>query len=350
MTIAPFTVAVGPSTGSRPVQQVTDFVSWTLDNNLDDGCSLTFSTRGDSTAAQLIDELVTDIWLYEGGNLYQRFRVVAVSQEWGPSGEDEATITGACYRRLLKKAHVRNALEYVGVAQDQIILNLVNHAQAATGGNIGITAGSLTSATPRYREYLVGQNIFDAIVEFTTIDGGVEWNVDSNLQLDVRPQQSLPLDPTPIQLGVTARRMSRPSSAEQFANAAIVSGNAENVYPEIVEDAGLATDPRGRWERYADLQADTPTELLELADGLIQAALSPVATWTIEMEPDRYFGDANYQIGALVTIVQPRSTVYPVGVAAPTIRAQIISRSITQTAAGDTTVTLTAVEAPESGS
>jgi hypothetical protein len=346
MTVVPFTLAVGPSTGLRPVQQVTDFVSWTLDNNLDDGCSLTFSTRGDSAAAQQIDELVTDLWLYDGGVLYQRFRTVSVSQEWGPDGEDEASVAGACYRRLLKKSHVRNALEYVGVAQDQIIVNLVTHAQAATGGNLGITVGSLTSSTPRYREYLVGQNIFDSIVEFTSIDGGVEWDVNSDLELNVRPQQSLPLNPTPVQLGVTARRMSRPSSAEQFGNAAIVTGNAENVYPQIVEDPNLATDPRGRWERYADLQADTDAELIELADGLIQAAISPVSTWTIEMEPDRYFGDAKYQIGELVTIVQPRSTVYPIGVAAPTIRGQVISRSITQTAAGEVTVIITAIEAP----
>ena len=350
MPVYPFTVAVGPPTGSRPIQQVTDFISWTLDNNLDDGCSLTFSARGDSVAARLIDELVTDLWLYQDGVLLQRFRVVSVDQEWGPDGEDDITVTGACYRRLLKKAHVRNALEYVGVAQDQIIWNLIDHAQTATGGNLGITQGSLTSSTLRYREYLVGENVFDSIVEFTRIDGGVEWDVTADLELNVRPQQSLPLNPTPIQLGVTARRMSRPSSAEQFGNAAIVTGNAENVYPEIVEDPNLTTDPRGRWERYANLQADTDAELLELADGLIQAAISPAATWTIDMEPDRYFYDARYEIGDLVTIVQPRSTVFAIGQPSPTVRAQIISRSVTQTADGEVTVTVTAVEAPETGS
>lgn len=350
MTVVPFTVAIGPATGSRPIQEVTDFVSWTLDNNLDDGCSLSFSTRGDSVAARLIDELATDVWLYEDSTLVQRFRITSVEQEWGPDGLDEARINSACYRRLLKKSHVRSELEYAGVAQDQIVWALVQHAQAATGGNLGITVGSLTSATLRDRIYPQGVNIFDSIAEFTQIEDGIEWNVDASLGLVVRDRLSLPLRITPIQLGVTARRMVRPSSAEQFANAAIAIGNPENTSAVIAEDGGLASDPRGRWERFVSVTADTQQEVTDLANGLIEQSVSPLSTWTVDMEPDRYFSDAQYEIGELVTIVQPRSTVYPIGVAAPTIRAQVISRSITQTANGDVTVTITAVEAPETGS
>lgn len=350
MTVVPFTLAVGPATGTRPVQEVTDFLSWTLDNNLDDGCSISFSTRGDSVAAVLIDELATDVWLYRDSTLVQRFRVTSVEQEWDADGNDEARIVGACYRRLLRKYHVRSEIDYAGIAQDQIILNLVTHAQAATGGNLGITTGSLTSATLRDRIYPQGSNIFDSIVEFTQIEDGVEWNVDASLGLVVRDRLSLPLQITPVQLGVTARRLVRPSSAEQFANAAIAIGNPENTSAVIAEDPGLATDPRGRWERFVSVTADTQQEVTDLANGLVEESVSPLSTWTIEMEPDRYFTDAEYEIGELVTIVQPRSTVYSVGTAAPTIRAQIISRSITQDANGNVAVTLTAIEAPETGS
>jgi hypothetical protein len=346
VAVIPFTLAVGPATGTRPIQEVTDFDSWTLDNNLDDGCSISFSTRGDSSAARLVDELATDVWLYRGPVLVQRFRVTSVDQEWTEDGNDEARIVATCYRRLLRKAHVRTELVFTGVAQDQIILDLINHAQAATGGNLGITSGSLTSGTLRDRIYPQGTNIFTAIVEFTQIDLGVEWNVDPLLGLVVRDRLSGPVRSMPVQLGVTARRLIRPSSAEQFANASIAIGNPENTDAVIAEDVGLSTDPRGRWERFVSVTADTQQEVQDLADGLIAQGVSPLATWNIDMDPDRYFSDAEYDIGDLITIIQPRSTVFAIGSPAPRLDGQIISRQITQTADGEVSVTVTAIEVP----
>jgi len=346
MAVIPFTLGVGPSSGTRPVQEVTDFDRWTLDNNLDDGCSISFTTRGDSVAASLIDELVTDIWLYRGPTLVQRFRVTSVEQMWNADGNDTVVIIGTCYRRLLRKSHVRSELVFTQIAQDQIILDLVNHAQAATGGNLGITAGILASNTLRDRIYPQGTNIFTAIVEFTQIDDGVEWNVSAALGLDVRDRLSLPLRSMPVQLGVTARMLSRPSSAQQFANAAIAIGNPENTDAVIAEDPNLATDPRGRWERFVSVTADTQQEVTDLAVGLVEQSVSPLATWIIDMDPDRYFSDAEYDIGDQVSIVQPRSTVFAIGTPTPRVIAQIISRSISQTADGEVTVIITAIEVP----
>jgi hypothetical protein len=346
VALIPFTVAIGPSTGTRPIQEVIDYASWTLDNNLDDGCSIQFSTRGDSVSASLIDELATDVWLYRGPILVQRFRVTSVEQTWDADGNDDVTVVATCYRRLIRKSHVRSELVFTQIAQDQIILDLIQHAQAATGGSLGITSGTLASGTLRDRIYPVGTNVFTAIVEFTQIDDGVEWNVNADLELDVRDRLSLPLRSMPVQLGVTARRLTRPSNAEQFGNAAIAIGNPENTDAVIAEDPGLATDPRGRWERFVSVTADTQQEVDDLANGLVVQAVSPLSTWIIEMEPDRYFLDAEYDIGDQITIIQPRSTVFAIGTPAPRLNAQIISRQITQTADGEVEVTVTAIEVP----
>jgi hypothetical protein len=344
--MAYFTLAIGPpSTG--PVVQVTDFDSWVLDNNLDDGCSLQFTARGNSVAALAIDELATDLWLYRDSTLYQRFRITNVNQEWGPDGEDNIAVGAACYRRLLKSRHVRSTLSYSTTSQGQIVWNLIQHAQAATGGNLGITLGSAGPVVNRDRTYLVGANIFDSIVEMTQIDNGLAWNVDANLQLVVSQPALYPVIPMPCELGVVARRMARPSSADTFGNAVVVTGDSMSTTPYLPEAPGLALDPRGRWERYASLsQVKDQSQLVELGDGLLEEAISPVSVWRIEMEPTRYFLDAEYQIGDLVTVVQPRSTVYPIGVPAPTVQTQVISRNVTQTADGLTTVVITAVELP----
>lgn len=342
----PFTVAVGPAAGSRPVQEVTDFASWELDNNLDEGCSVTFGTRGVSPAALSISELDTDVWLYRGSTLVQRFRVVEVLQQWDADGNDVVQIGSVCYRRLLKARHVLSPLAFSGVSQGQIVFDLIEHTQSQTNGGLGITAEDLGPSILRDREYQIGQNIYDAIVELSLIDQGIAWDIDGTLGLIVGTQTGFPTRTQPIELGVNARQLERPSSAAQFGNVAVVVGNNEATVPEVVPAPGLGVDPRGRWERFASVTQSSQADLVEFADGLVQAAISPVSTWTVEMEPDRYFLDSDYEVGDFVTLVVPRSTVYAVGVPAPRVRVQILSRNISQSADGEVRVIVTAVEAP----
>lgn len=342
--MAYFTLAVGTS---GPVQQVTDFDAWTLDNNLDDGCSIAFTLRGNSVAALIIDELVTDVFLYRGPTLFQRFRIVAVSQDWGPDGQDSVSIAAVCYRRMLKSRHARTDLTYTATSQGTIVWNLIQHAQAATNGNLGITLGTSGPAILRDRAYVAGQNLFDAITEMTQIDNGLTWDINAQLQLNISQPSAYPTIAMPCELGVVARAMSRPSSAEKFGNATITTGDSLVTVPYIAEAPGLALDPRGRWEKFTSVgSVKEQAQLVELGDGLVEEAISPVSVWRIEMEPTRYFFDAEYELGDIITVVQPRSTVYPIGVAAPTIQTQVISRSVSETADGATSVVITAVELP----
>jgi hypothetical protein len=342
MTIPLFSVAVGPSSGSVPTMLLTDWDRWTLDNNLDDGCSLQFSLLGGTYPASFISELETDVWLFRDSTLYQRFRVIAAQEDWDADLDAVLTVNATCYRRMLKSRHVRSALTYTGTSQGTIVWNLIQHAQAATNGNLGITLGAAGPVVNRDRSYLIGQNIFDAIVEMTQIANGLTWNITPTLQLVVSQPALYPAVAMPIELGVNARRMSRPSSADKFGNVSIVSGDSQTTTPSILEAPGLPTDPRGRWERVTALSAvKEQAQLVELGNGLLEQSISPVSVWRIEMEPRRFFTDSEYQLGDLVTIVQP--------VAAgtgPRFSGQVISRNISQDADGNTTVVINAVELP----
>jgi hypothetical protein len=347
VTVAPFTLGIGPASGSRPVQTIDDYDSWTLDNNLDDGCAVTFSSRGRSYAATLISELDTDVFVFRGGTLVQRFRIVSVEQTWEEDGQDEIQVVAVCYRRLLKSRHVLTPLSFVNVPQGDIVWGLIQHAQAQDNGDLGITAGSLESTVLRSREYEIGQNIFDAISDLTKVDAGIAWDIDAQLVLDVRLQNDYPFIPTPIELGVTARSLSRPSSADQFGNVAIVTGDVQATDPVVLETAGLTGDIRGRWERYTSVGGESDQiALIERALGVLQESLSPVAVWTVGMVTDRYFLDLELEIGQFVPIVQPRTIVFQ-QTPADVVLVQIIERNITQTADGDLEVLLAAVERGE---
>jgi hypothetical protein len=344
VSIPSFTLEIATAAGVR-LAEVNDFTGWTLTENLDDGCSISFDTRGDSQAALNIDELASDVLLSQDTTLLHRMRIVGVSQTWGPSGEDDVAAQAVCYRRLLKKSHVRTIQTFAGISQGIIVWNLIQHAQSASGGNLGITLGSSGPAVLRDRTYEVGKNIFDAISELTQVINGLTWEISPTLVLTVSQPSAYPTNTMPLEMGGIARSMSRPSSAQQFANAVIVSGDAQTTVPYVAATAGVGTDPRGRWEKFvAFADISIQATLTDQGDGLLEESISPASTWTIDCEPEQYFLVGNYQIGEFVTIAQPRSTVYPIGTAVPTITAQILARTISLSADGEVSISLQAVE------
>lgn len=342
-----FSLTVGPSAASAPSYEMIDWSSWTVDENLDNGSTLRFETLGTSAAAQSIDELATDAWLYQDSQAIGRWRLVRVDQSWGASGEDTISVEGVDYRKLLGFRTVQSSLSYTAVSQGQIVWNLVDHTQTQVNGNLGITLGTIASVTPRDRTYLPGKNILEAITEFTKIDGGLAWGIDPALVLDVFDPAAYPLIGQPIILGVNARAMSRPSSADKFANASLAIGNTLTTAPVQGASPTLATDTRGRWEKVFTVSSETSaTVLQEYADGLVNESLSPVSTWRVEIEPSYYWTLAAYMVGDYVDLAQPRSTVYPVGAPAPVVRCQVIARTLSQDAAGVVTISLSLIEVP----
>lgn len=351
MAVVPYTLGIGPYTGNRPIQELSDYSQWDYNRNLDDGCSLRFTTSGTSESAELLDELVTDVWVYLDGVLQQRFRVTEINQTWDEDGNDIVDVSAICYRRILSARHVRAPLSFIGTSQGAIVFALVQHAQAATGGDYGITLGDTGPTILRDREYEVGTNILQAILDFTTIEDPLAWEIDGDLQLFVTTPQAFPIRDIPVQLGFNASNMSRPSGTRNFGNVSVVVGDAESTVPVFEELPSLPSDPRGRWEILnAFPQVDRQDELQEQAEGILFGSRSPLAQWTITMDPSRYFTDSKYEIGDFVRVIQPRSTVYAIGQASGSVLTQVISIDITQDADGDTQVKLAAIEVVEAGS
>jgi hypothetical protein len=351
MAVVPYTIGVGPYTGSRPIQELSDFTQWDFNRNLDDGCSLRFTTSGTSQSAALLDELATDVWVYLDGVLEQRFRITEINQTWDEDGNDTVDVSAICYRRIFSARHVRAPLSFIGTSQGAIVWDLIQHAQAATGGDYGITLGDTGPTILRDREYEVGTNILQAILDFTTIEDPLAWEISGDLELFVTTPQSYPLRDIPIQLGFNASNMSRPSGTRNFGNVSVVVGDAESTVPVFEELPSLPTDPRGRWEILnAFPQVDSQDELQEQAEGILFGSRTPLAQWTVTMDPARYFSDSKYETGDFVRVVQPRSTVYSVGQASGSVLTQVISIDVSQGADGDTQVKLAAIEVPEVGS
>lgn len=339
-----YKIAVGPWL-SGPVQELTFFQSWTIDRNLDDGCTFSFSVPGDSPEALQISELDTDVWVYLNGVLNDRFRIIQVNQTWGPSGEDTISVQAVCYRRLLAARYVVSALRFDQISQGEIIWELINHTQSQPTGSLGITVGDLGPSVLRDRSYDVGQNILDAIVDLTNVIDGPTWDIDENLQLIVSQANLFPVNPVPIVLGATAQALSRPSGAAKFANVAVVSGNNDQTLPIVEALWTLPFDSRGRWERRAAYPSVIfQNTLQDHADGLVSDYQAAVTIWQVDVVPDRFFGDAGYKLGDLVTLIQPSTTVATIGTPAVEVDGQIIAVQIQQDANGAMNVQMRVLE------
>ena len=349
-TITPFVVA------STPTQVLTSFDSWTLDRNFDDGCTLTFSLMGNSLPGIAITELSTDIWLYSRGVLDQRFRVVEVEQTWDADGRNTLQVTSVCYRRLLAARHLTTSLSFVGVSQGQIVWDLIQQTQAQTNGDLGITLSSLGPTVLRDREYTIGQNILEAIIDLSKAENGIAWEIDATLGLIVTQPDLYPSKPQPVQVGTNALNLSKPSGASRFANTVIVSGDTQLTTLVIEQTIGLSSDPRGRWEKYTSYpSAQLQTTLEQQARGLLDSIISPAVVYGFEIETDRFLTDSGYEVGDFTTVVEP-STVIP-STANPSIPSliiggtrrsvQILTQTISVSADGNIKIRYNAVQTPQ---
>lgn len=353
-----YLAAFGPSTGTAPTQVLTFFDDWQMTKNLDDGCTFAFSCPGDSIPGVGITELDTDIWLYLDGTLIERFRVLEIVQDWSFDGRNTIAVSCVCYRRLLGSRYVNSPLSYTGVSQGTIVWNLIQHTQGQTNGNLAITLGSAGPSVPRDRSYEIGANILDSIIELTQIAGGIVWRIDATGALIITqvPTSYPAPNPQPVVLGANALTIKKPSGSALFGNVAIVTGDSVSTSPVVATTAGLPTDPRGRWEKFRGLpQEQTQANLTQQADGIVTTSQSPQIVYDFTLEPGRYFLDSNYDLGEVITLVQP-GTVVPtasdptiplITVPASSVTCQVISQSITLSADGLVTVAMQAIALPD---
>lgn len=350
MTLASeaFTLAVGPWTGGAPTQEIGTFGSVSVSSNLDAGKMVTFDVPGESPTARQIDELATDVWIYKNGVPDSRCRVINVQQSWGPSGEDTVTVNAACYKRLFNSRHLQTDLSYSSVDQAQIIWGLIQHTQAQAGGDFGITAGSLATGNARDRNYEAGSNIGKLLDDLSGVIDGPWWGINALLELDVLLYESFPTLTTPIELGATARSISRKSGAALFANSVWVSGDNSATTPVSGDAPNVGTDPRGRWERFQGYPGVVlQTTLAERADGLLEAARSPVAQWSCELDVARFLTDLPVSPGNFVELVVPPSVVAPIGTGSLLKIGQVIQTDLSLSADGSATATCEVVETGE---
>lgn len=337
------TLAIGPSSGSAPVQEVTSFGSVTITFDLESGSNLQFVARGNSPEAAYIDELATDVWLM--GDIKARFRTWAVWQEWFQNGQDNVNVMGVTYKKLLNRRLFNTPVTFTTTDLGLIIWGMWQHTQALPGGNLGVTLGTpnLTGMV-RTRAYKTGENLgAQADAEY---EEGIWWSIDENRVLTAGSLATRAFVGAPLHLGASVREMQRASGSD-FANA--VYGDAdESVTTGVWKvDPTVTTDPRGRWE----LASGWPTVTLQqtLDDrtaAFLKDSTLTVAHWNIDMEPARWMSDTRIMPGDYAVLVVPRSLAAPIGAPTQLITVRVTQVSVSFDADGGLEVKAVVMEMP----
>lgn len=303
--------AVGAASGSAPEQEVTSFGSASAGVELDlNGGMIQMVTLGHAPEVKFINELATDLWLL--GDFPMRYRLWAVWQDFDQENDDRVSFQGVTYERLLNRRLVgAGGISYTSTDVGTIVWGAIQHTQAKPGGNLGITAGSITTGVSTSVDWAPGENIGQRISEMLEATGCYWW-IDSDLAVHVRQRGSLPMLAEPITLGAQAHSMQRASAGAGFANSVYMSGSSATV-PLFATDPNVGSDPRGLWEvAVARPQEDIQAALTTAAGGELALRRQALSHWNVTYVTESWVGPSRIRPGDRAKLKVPPTLAGPI--------------------------------------
>ena len=253
---------------------------------------------GRSSKASDVVEMEHDLKIYRDKVLFYRGKIQPATDDI--SGENHQVTMGSFdYRGKLEHRLVHDgwATSYFDTEQGTIAWNLISAAQALTNGNEGITQGSTATGILKDHGFDVGQPIAEVIEAIAETNNGFDWEITPALVLNCYYPKRGTVKAEPLDYGGAVFSASRRLKRGDFANAVIGMGQGFLI-PEELETAGIATDPRGRWEKTVSWP---DVEIQEANDGRTQYLLDQVSsheyTYTLKLRTGWWQGPSQLWLG-----------------------------------------------------
>lgn len=305
------TPAVGPASGTVPTQPVTSFGSAAGQMDIDlQGASIQMVVLGYAPEAAVIDELASDLWLL--GDFPMRYRLWAVWQDFDVHGDNRISFQAVTYERLMNRRYIgAGGLAATTTDVGTILWNAIQHTQAKAGGDLGITAGDITTGITASIDWIPGTNIGTAVEEMMKA-AGCYWIIDTNLELNVYVRADTVPILEPIMWGVNAAHMQRASAGATFANSVFMSGGPATT-PLFATDPGVGTDPRGLWEVAIARPNETiQTTLDDAAAGELALRQQGLSRWNVTYVTEHWIGAARIRPGDKARLMVHASLAGPI--------------------------------------
>lgn len=295
----------GPPPAGVRLRQLTKARGRTVTWRLDGPATAQFTIDGRSDEALGVIALATDLTIYREGVKMFRGRV-------GPEIDDISTdrhvsqFTFLDYRAMLafRQAGTAGTAYPTLTAAGVIALGLITTSQALSGGDWGITAGvGTTTGTSRTLTADPGKPVLESINELGRMSNGYEWEIDADLKLNLWHPRRGASNGVVLDFRGLVSRVNRQLDPKDFANSDLVTG-ATGLTPVAAVTAGIATDPRGRWELSAGFPSVQDQPTLDAKGPWVLAQASTLRpTYTVVLRPGRWKGPTHIWLGDTVTHV-----------------------------------------------
>lgn len=274
---------------------------------LKDYCELTFELNLMDAAGPYITELETDIRAYRDGTKIFQGRVVPSQDRIDVSRTGYTSFTVQDYRGLLGRCFIYDDDAAYWFDEDVAVIlqEAINWRQSRTGGGLGITFGTGFPALGVVRnevEWPPGQAIAEGMNTLQESKvRGFDWEIDANRVANMWAARGTTFLKRLEHHG-TFLNLTRQYKAEEFANAVRASGGDQPV-PEVVEASGLASDPRGRWEKEVSWP-DTETQevMQDRTEYLLEQEYKVPEEYDCELLPGFWQGPSHVGLGDKVTV------------------------------------------------
>jgi hypothetical protein len=280
---------------------------------------LAFSVNGDDDQAGWIEELKTDIILSEGPTEILRTRVGAATDSVGVTSYTVAC-TANDYRAVLERRKLRSSdvLSYSAVER-MIAMALITTVQSRPNGSYGIILGAAPNGNGPVRNmnFKEGQWVGKEITSMLQLGApGSHWDIGPDFTFNYWADGRGSANGIELEYGKSVKSFTQARTAGPFGNDALVTGS-QGLTPANRESAGVATDPRGRWDlvtSYPDIQLQSTLD--ERADWYVDRAERTPAVYSLDLSPGFWEGTGHIGLGDTIAFRAKRGPRLDVEIAA----------------------------------
>lgn len=292
---------------SGPQAEMVSAAARRLDARLLEPSTATFSVDGHDDTAAMLEDLITDLWIWRDGTPLFRGRLMSSSDEI--DGVRHTTeVEFADYRGVLDRRLLYGDMTWTSIEQATIVWDMITDAQSRTGGNIGLLQNTYPSAwtatgVTRTVTFTAGDSIWESIKKLSIMDNGFDFDIDKDLLAYLYYPARGADNGVVLDVGGRVSKVTRKFDPAGYADALRQSG-ADGVTPTIKFVDGIDTAPEGRWDaQFGDTALNTTHMVTSAATGNLARVSRLIPTYELTLAPGAWRGKSHFWLGDWVTVV-----------------------------------------------
>ncbi len=306
--------AVGPwRAGNTPQAELTTATgNRRLICRLLDPSEAQISLNGYGSDAQLIDELITDLWVYRDGVSLFRGRVYGPTSDHLSAATYTYDVKAFDYRQLLWRRLLYADRTWANTEQTVIAWNLIQDTQNQLGGDMGIRSSLINPLSVGWPStgvnrpsviFTAGSTVWDSLRKLNQMANGFDLDIDQNRVANLYYPQRGADNGVVLDYGGVLTAVERTFEPATFANAIRQSG-ASGVTTVTTTVPNIAITPEGRWDaQYGDIDLTTADMVAQTSATNIALASTALPTYQLHMARGAWGGPSHFWLGDYVLVV-----------------------------------------------